>query len=39
VCVVPDSGTDALIGIAGRMTIIIEGGTHRYEFEYTLGGS
>jgi hypothetical protein len=39
VSVVPDSGTDALIGITGRMTIIIEGGTHRYELEYALGGS
>jgi len=39
VSVVPDSGTDELTGIAGRMTIIIEGGSHRYEFEYTLGSS
>ena len=39
VSVVPDSGTDALIGITGRMTILIEGGTHRYEFEYTFEGS
>jgi hypothetical protein len=36
VTVVPDSGTDGLTGIAGRMNIIIEGGKHRYEFEYTL---
>ena len=34
--VVPDSGTGALTGIAGSMTIIIEGGKHSYEFEYTL---
>jgi hypothetical protein len=36
VTVVPDSGTDELKGIAGKMTIIIEGKIHRYEFEYTL---
>jgi Protein of unknown function (DUF3224) len=39
VTVVPDSGTDELAGIAGAMTIIIEGGKHSYEFEYTLGGN
>ena len=38
VTVVPDSGTDELAGIAGTMTIIIEGGKHSYNFEYTLGG-
>ena len=38
VTAVPDSGTDELAGIAGAMTIIIEGGKHSYEFEYTLGG-
>jgi hypothetical protein len=38
VTVVPDSGTDELAGIAGAMTIIIEGGKHSYKFEYTLGG-
>ena len=38
VTVVPDSGTDELAGIAGAMTIVIEGGKHSYEFEYTLGG-
>lgn len=37
--VVPDSGTDALTGIAGSMTIIIEGGKHAYEFDYTLPGN
>ena len=36
VTVVPDSGRDELTGIAGRMTIIIEGRKHSYEFEYTL---
>ena len=36
VTVVPDSGSGALTGIAGSMTIIIEGGKHSYEFEYTF---
>jgi hypothetical protein len=37
VTIVPDSGTEQLIGIAGRMTIIIADGKHSYELEYTLG--
>jgi hypothetical protein len=37
VSVVPDSGTDKLTSIAGRMTIIIEGGKHSYVLEYTVG--
>jgi len=37
VTVVPDSGTDELVGIAGKMTISIEGDKHSYNFEYTLG--
>lgn len=37
VTVIPDSGTDELVGIVGTMTIIIEGGKHSYDFEYTLG--
>jgi hypothetical protein len=36
VTVVPDSGTEALLGIAGSMTIKIDAGKHFYEFEYTL---
>ncbi len=36
VTVVPDSGTEQLIGLAGTMTITIEDGEHFYEFEYTL---
>ncbi len=37
VTVVPDSGTDALAGLTGRMTIdIAPGGAHSYRFEYTL---
>ncbi|HEX6560348.1 MAG TPA: DUF3224 domain-containing protein [Longimicrobiales bacterium] len=36
VTVVPDSGTDELAGLSGRMTIHIENGQHFYELEYTL---
>ena len=34
VTVVPDSGTGKLVGISGKMKIIIENGKHFYEFEY-----
>ncbi len=34
--VVPDSGTGDLVGLAGRMNIIIAEGKHSYDFEYTL---
>ncbi len=36
VTVVPDSGTDELAGLTGKMAINIAGGKHSYEFEYTL---
>ncbi len=36
VTVVPDSGTGRLVGLTGKMDIIIEGGKHSYEFEYAL---
>ena len=36
VTVVPDSGTDQLTGIAGSMTIVIDGSKHSYSFDYTL---
>jgi len=37
VTVVPDSGTEGLAGLAGRMTIdIAADGAHAYRFEYTL---
>ncbi len=36
IAVVPDSGTGELAGIAGDFRIIIEGGKHAYEFEYSL---
>jgi hypothetical protein len=35
VTVVPDSGTDELVGLAGSMTIDVDAG-HAYVFEYTL---
>jgi hypothetical protein len=36
VIVVPDSGTGELVGVAGSMSIDINGGQHLYDFEYTL---
>ena len=36
VTVVPDSGTDELAGLTGKMMINIEDGKHFYEFEYAL---
>ncbi len=40
ITVVPDSGTEALTGLAGRMVIDISaGGAHSYRFEYTLPDS
>jgi hypothetical protein len=36
VTVVPDSGTGELEGIAGTMTITVEGKKHSYQFDYTL---
>jgi hypothetical protein len=36
VVVVPDSGTDELAGLVGEFRILIEGGKHRYEFDYRL---
>ena len=34
--VVPDSGTDKLVGLAGTMAIIIVDKKHSYEFDYTM---
>ena len=40
VTVVPDSGTEQLVGLSGKMAIIIAAdGKHSYEFEYTLDGA
>lgn len=36
IAVVPDSGTGALAGLSGRMTIRVEGHQHFYDFEFTL---
>ena len=36
VTVVPDSGTGQLEGLTGALAIIIEGGKHSYELDYTL---
>jgi len=36
ITVIPDSGTDQLTGLRGKMNIIIAEGKHSYEFEYTL---
>src|SRR5262245_61586314 len=36
VIVAPDSGTGDLTGLKGEMAIIIAGGKHSYEFEYSL---
>lgn len=36
ILVVPDSGTDQLVGLTGKMTIIIADKKHSYEFEYSL---
>lgn len=34
--VVPDSGSDELVGLEGDMQIIIENNQHYYEFDYRL---
>ncbi|MGH7593116.1 MAG: DUF3224 domain-containing protein [Gemmatimonadales bacterium] len=36
VTVVPDSGTDELASLSGKMTITIVNGDHLYDFEYRL---
>ncbi len=36
ITVVPDSGTEALKGIAGKLDIQMAGGKHSYTFDYTL---
>ena len=37
VTVVPDSGTEELVGLSGKLTIKIADGKHSFEFEYALG--
>jgi hypothetical protein len=36
ITVVPDSGSGQLVGLTGKMNIIIAAGKHSYEFEYSL---
>ena len=36
ITVIPDSGTDELTGLQGKMNIIIADGKHSYEFDYDL---
>lgn len=36
VTVVPDSGTEELVGLTGSMTIEVADGQHSYRFDYTL---
>ena len=36
VTVVPDSGTRELLGLAGKMAIVVTEGKHSFEFDYTL---
>lgn len=36
ITVVPDTGTDELVGLAGKMGIAIDNGKHSYDFEFTL---
>lgn len=36
VSIVPDSGSDELIGISGELRIIIAEGKHSYELDYTI---
>ncbi len=38
VTVVPDSGTEELAGLEGKLSIVIVDGKHSYDFEYALGG-
>lgn len=36
ISVVPDSGTGELVGLTGKMNIVIEGKQHSYVFEYEI---
>ena len=36
ITVVPDSATGELLGLAGKLAIVIADGKHAYDFEYTL---
>ena len=39
IIVVPDSGTDQLVGLTGTMVITIANGRHSYDFEYTIANA
>lgn len=39
VSVVPDSGTDELTGLSGRLDIRIDDGKHYYDFDYAFADS
>lgn len=39
VTVVPDSGTGDLVGLSGKMEIIVEGGKHFYSFDYSFAAA
>lgn len=36
ITVVPDSGTGALVGLTGKLDIMIDGKEHKYVFEYSI---
>ena len=36
ISVVPDSGSEELVGLAGTLDIRVEGGQHFYDFDFTL---
>jgi Protein of unknown function (DUF3224) len=36
VIVIPDSGTGQLVGLTGKLNIVITDGKHSYEFDYSL---
>jgi hypothetical protein len=36
ITVIPDTGTDELVGLSGTMNIIIADGKHSYEFDYSI---
>ena len=36
IIVIPDTGTEQLTGLSGKMNIIIDAGKHSYEFDYEL---
>lgn len=39
IAVAPDSGTGALAGLSGTMTLVIANGVHAYELTYQLPGA